>query len=287
MANDYNNTISLYRNISTNHTLTAASFAAPVDLPTPTGSYSPYGIAAADVDGDGKLDIIATDFIDQNVVSVYRNTCTPGDISSNSFATRADFTTGPNPQGVAVADIDGDGRPDLLVANTGDGTVSILRNVMDTSGSLTTNSFAPKVDFATDGGCANVTVGDLDGDGIPDVVTANSSGSVTVLRNLSSPGDFAFDTKVNLATADGAIHVKLVDLDGDGKLDVVVECYLPQTMSVFRNTSAAGSLTADSFAPRIDFALGGRGHTTAVGDLNMSRRRQLDPISWWRPNWTA
>jgi hypothetical protein len=267
VANDYNNTISLYRNISTDHTLTAASFAPPVDLATPTGSYSPYGIVAADVDGDGKLDIIATDFIDQNVVSVYRNTCTPGDISAGAFATRVDFPTGPNPQGVAVGDIDGDGRTDLLVANTGDGTVSILRNT-SVVGSLTAGSFAAKVDFATGGGCDNVTVGDLDGDGRPDVATANGGGTVSLLRNISSPGSLAFDTKADFATADGALHVKLVDLDGDGKLDLIVECYLPQTMSVFRNTSTAGSLTVDSLAPRIDFALGGRGHTTAVGDLD-------------------
>ena len=267
VANDYNNTISLYRNIGADHNLTAASFAPPVDLATPPGSYSPYGIVAADVDGDGKLDIIATDF-DQNLVSVYRNTCTTGHISAAAFATRVDFPTGAQPQGVTVMDIDGDGRPDLLVANTGDGTVSILRNT-SVVGSLTTNSFAPKVDFTTGSGCDNVTVGDLDGDGIPDVVAANAdNGMVSLLRNISSPGHFAFDPKVDFTTPGYPIHVNLVDLDGDGKLDVTVEGYLPQTMSVFRNTSTAGSLTASSLAPRIDFGLGGRGHTTAVGDLN-------------------
>ena len=99
-------------------------------------------VTVADVDGDGKLDIIATESGD-NLVSVYRNTSTPGNLTSNSFATRVDFPTGAQPQGVAVRDLDGDGLPDIITANTVDGTISILRNT-GTLGTLTTNSFAPK-----------------------------------------------------------------------------------------------------------------------------------------------
>src|SRR5208337_2004530 len=131
----------------------------------------PMGLAVADVDGDGKLDIIVSDY-DESIVSVYRNTCTPGNISSNSFATRVDFATGAQPQGIAVADIDGDGRPDLLVANSGDGTVSILRNTC-VMGSLTTNSFVPKVDIVTGSGCESVAAADLEGDGKLDVVVVD------------------------------------------------------------------------------------------------------------------
>jgi uncharacterized delta-60 repeat protein len=270
VANDYGNTISLYRNISTNGSLTAGSFAPRVDLVTLPGSYSPYGLAVADVDGDGKLDIIVSDY-DESIVSVYRNTCTPGNISSNSFATRVDFATGAQPQGIAVADIDGDGKPDLLVANTGDGTVSILRNTC-VVGTLTTISFAPKVDIPTGSGCDSVAVGDLDGDGKPDVVTANTgNATVSLLRNISMPGSIttnSFAAAVDIPVLSGPIQVAIGDLDGDGKPDLIVAFYLPQTVSVLRNTSTVGSLTTNSFAPMVDFSLDGRGHMPAIADLD-------------------
>jgi subtilase family serine protease len=270
VANTYGNTISLYQNISTNGSLTAGSFAPPVNLVTPPGSYSPMDLVVADVEGDGKLDIIVSDY-DQSIVSVYQNTCTPGNISSNSFATRVDFATGAQPQGVAVADIDGDGKPDLLVANSGDGTVSILRNT-GVMGSLTTNSFAPKVDFATGSGCVRVAAVDLEGDGKPDVVVVDyndSSGTMSVLQNNCTPGNLSFATKVDFPCLPDCLDVRACDLDGDGQLDLVVtEGAYGQAISVFRNTSTTGGITTNSLAPRVDFAVGAWAHTMAFGDLD-------------------
>ena len=261
--------VSIYRNISTNGSMTAASFAPRVDLAPPSAGANPFDVEVADVDGDGKLDIVVSDF-NTAQVSVYRNSCTPGNISSNLF-TRVDFATGNEPQGIVVRDIDGDGKPDLLVANPGDDTVSVLRNT-SIVGSLTTNSFAPKVDIATGGSCNSIAVGDLDGDGKPDmVVGCASNGNVALFRNISSPGSFtsnSFAPQVNLSGVSYTINLQIADMDGDGKLDLVAVSYLSQAFSVFRNISTVGSLTTNSFAPRIDYSLGGRGHTAAIADLD-------------------
>ena len=278
VVNGAGNSISLYRNISTNGTLTVGSFSPRVDLATPSG---PFLLTVADVDGDGKLDIIVSDY-NGSLVSVYRNTSTPGDLSSNSFALRVDFGTGARPQGVEVRDLDGDGRPDLLVANSGDGTVSILRNTGGT-GSLTTNSFALKVDIATGSGCDSVAVGDLDGDGKPDVVAVNSgNNTLSLLRNISAPGSIttnSFAAKVDIGVMSGPLQVAVGDLDGDGKPDLTVTFYLPQTVSVFRNTGIVGDLTTNSFAPEVDFPLGGRGHTPAIADLDGDGKPDLAVVT--------
>jgi len=267
VANDYNNTISIYRNISTGGVLTTNSFAPAVVIATPPGQYSPMDLVVADVDGDGKLDIIADDY-NNSTVSVYRNTSTPGNISSNTFAVRVDFVTGSQPQGIEVRDIDGDGRPDILVANSGDGTVSILRNTSVT-GSLTTNSFAPKIDITTGSGCDCILVGDLDGDGKPDVIAANQNdGTLSLLRNLSSPGEIttnSFAPKVDITVMSGLIRAAIGDLDGDGKLDIAVASYFPQTLSVLHNISTPGDFSFDS---PVNYPLGGRGHSPIFSDLN-------------------
>ncbi len=264
VPNTYGHSISVYRNISTSGSLTAASFAPPVNLATPPGVQSPYYAAVADVDGDGKPDIIVSDYGD-NLVSIYRNTSTPGNISSNSFAARVDFATGTTPIGIAVRDLDGDGKPEIVTANYGDNDISVLRNT-STMGNI---AFAPKVDFAAGNGAEGAAIGDLDGDGLPDVVTANGGAStLSLLRNISTPGNIAFAPKVDLAVLSYPVDIAIGDLDGDGKPDLTVTFYLPQTVSVLRNTSTVGSLTTDSFAPMTDFALAGRGHTPALADLD-------------------
>ncbi len=105
-------------------TIDASSFASKVDFTT--GS-NPYGVTISDVDEDGKPDLAATNFVG-NTVSVFRNTSAPGSIAASSFASNIDFATGSLPYGVATSDVDGDGKPDLVVANENSLTVSVLRN---------------------------------------------------------------------------------------------------------------------------------------------------------------
>ncbi len=84
------------------------------------------------MDGDGKADIIVTNSYSpppgNGTVSVFWNTANSGSITSSSFATKVDFTTGSSPYGVAIGDLDGDGKPDIAVANYLSNNASILRN---------------------------------------------------------------------------------------------------------------------------------------------------------------
>ncbi len=140
--------------------------------------------------------------MNSNTVSVFRNTSTSGSITAGSFAAKVDFTTGTDPYGIAIGDIDGDGKPDLVVANYSSNTVSVFRNT-STSGSITTGSFAAKVDFTTGTDPYGVAIGDIEGK--PDLVVTNSGSN---------------------------------------------------TVSIYRNTSTSGSITAGSFAAKVDFTTG-------------------------------
>ena len=81
-----------------------------------------------------------------DTVSVLLNTTAPG-ATTPSFAAQQTFATGSEPDSVAAADLNGDGRPDLIVANYGSNTVSVLLNT--TAPGATTASFAAQQTFAT------------------------------------------------------------------------------------------------------------------------------------------
>jgi hypothetical protein len=182
-----------------------------------------------------------------DTVSVLRNTSTSGTIS---FADKVDFVTGSKPDGVAMGDLDTDGKPDLAVVNWVGGTVSVFRNT-STSGTI---SFAAKVDFATGGNFSKVTIGDLDGDGKPDlsiVIGSSSASTVSVFRNFSTSGTISLASKVDFATGPNPSHVAVGDVDGDGKPELIVANRDSDSVSVLRNTSSATSSDSKLFLPLI------------------------------------
>ena len=107
-----------------------------------------------------------------------------------NFAAQQTFATGALPYSVTVADINGDGQPDLIVANLNGSTVSVLLNT--TAPGATTPSFAAQQTFATGSGANSVTAADVNGDGKPDLIVANYIGNtVSVLLNTQYQALFA------------------------------------------------------------------------------------------------
>ncbi len=260
VANNSSGTVSVFRNTSSSGSIAASSFAAKVDF---TAGSSPISVAISDLDGDGKPDL-ATANANSSNVSVFRNTSTADSVS---FATKVDFSTGSNPTSVAIGDVDGDGKPDLAVANNGSNSVSVLRNTGTAAGSV---SFAAKTDFTTGSAPRSVAIGDVDGDGKPDLAVANFDiNTVSVLRNTSTAaGTVSFAAKVDFTTGDSPRSVVIGDLDGDGKLDLAVanNPSNSSSMSVLRNTGTAVGTV--SFAAKTDFPTGNSPRSVAIGDLD-------------------
>jgi hypothetical protein len=187
-------------------------------------------------------------------------------LSSNSFGTRQDFNTDLQPQGIALADFDGDGKSDVATSNNyntaGAASVSVLRN----TSSSPAISFAPKQDHATGGVTYAIASGDVDGDGKPDLVSTSITNiSFSVFRNTSSPGTISFAPKIDFTTSSSPLSVCIGDIDKDGKADIVVLNSSAQTISVFRNTGSIGSV---SFAPKVDFATALSPQSLALADID-------------------
>jgi hypothetical protein len=129
---------------------------------------------------------------------------------------------------VAVGDFNGDGHPDLAVANGLDNTVSVLLG--DGTGNFGT---APPV--TTGSNPFSVAVGDFNGDGHPDLAVANQ-GSNTVSALLGD-GSGGFAPAVNFGTGTGPESVAVGDFNGDGGPDLAVANFGANTVSVLLNTT--------------------------------------------------
>ena len=104
----------------------------------------------------------------------------PSAVSAPSFASRAEYATGKAPRSVAIGDLDGDRKPDLAVADAGDGTVTILFNKGD-------GRFRPRESYDDPDAAWAVAIGDLNGDGRSEVVAANQLDTILVLVNNGTP----------------------------------------------------------------------------------------------------
>src|SRR6185437_657583 len=101
---------------------------------------------------------------------VFRNISSGQTITASSFAARQDFSGGTEMRGLAVGDLNHDGRLEIVSANSGDNRVSVFEN-QSSPGNIV---FAARVDLDAASNPFGVAVADIDGDGNPDLISANS-----------------------------------------------------------------------------------------------------------------
>ena len=217
---------------------------------------SVYGISdvsVADFDGNATPDLVFASQL--GLLAVHLGN---GD---GTFDSSQSYSTGPEPVAVALGDLSGDSKADLVVAHQGSSSISVRRG----NGNGT---FGIRLDYDVPASWAPraLALGDLDGDGHPDVAVANSPdddstgpAGLAVFRGYSNA---SFGSITSYPVGIKLSGVVMGDLDGDGDQDLVVTDEVANRASVLIN---AGS---GSFMSPVHYGAGNGPLGVAIGDLN-------------------
>jgi hypothetical protein len=236
--------------------------------PRATDGSLTIAVAVGDFNGDGKLDMVATD-IPGGLTGLF-NSIT-GSVGGNasvfigdgagSLASHKDSGVGADfPSAIAVGDFNGDGKLDLVITNLNSDSVRILLGNGD-------GSFSQGNQIHVGHHPTSVAVGDFNGDGKLDLAVTNAADNTVSI--LLGHGDGTFSAPTNVAVALRPIAIASGDFNGDGKPDLAVAGLLSSTVVVLLGDGAGGFPTTKSYA------VGRHPSAIVVGDFNNDGKQDL------------
>jgi hypothetical protein len=217
----------------------------------------PQAVVAADVNGDGYLDLISAD--SAGTISVLTNN------GSGVFGSNATYTVTGSPFSVAAADVNGDGYMDLVVANSAmfpkQYTLLLLtNNGSGVFGSNATYNVGSTLNF----GPSSVLVADVNGDGWPDLISANPA-KLTIFTNNGN-GNFTFASSRSTLAPGSVIAL---DVNGNGNVQLIYVTPAGNVITVLTNNGSSIFNTAYTVG------VGSMPYAIATADVNGDGKMDL------------
>jgi hypothetical protein len=231
IADQHNNDVTIMTNTSSASTLSFS--VSQVQIAADGNLTQPTDIALANMDGSGKLSIVVScnDYVSGNDnsgnlghIAILPNTSSGGVLSFGAPQV-LDVSGTVNPVAVAVADLDGDGKPDVSLTDYTSGALTIVPNASTGAGSFALGS-PLSIQLGATGNA--VTAADLRDSGHQDLVVGRNDALMSLLLNTSTPGNFTFNRTDVLSDSRVAtdffgpipLRYAVADFNNDGKLDV-------------------------------------------------------------------